>query len=71
MAAAADYGLQMRRTRIAILATILFVLAYIVAAITLPDYLPQEYWAVQALYWLVAGTLWVFPVWWLMIWARR
>ncbi len=50
---------------------ILFVLVYIVAVITLPDYLPPEHWAVQALYWFVAGTVWVFPIWWLMLWSRR
>jgi hypothetical protein len=29
------------------------------------------HWAVQALYFLVAGVLWVVPARWLMIWALR
>ena len=48
---------------------IAFVLAYIVAAVTLPDLLPRQHWAVQALYWCVAGVLWVGPVWALMLFA--
>ena len=59
----------MSRTPIAAAAGIAFVLAYIVAAITLPDVLPPMHWAVAAAYWLVAGVVWVFPVRWLMLWS--
>ena len=45
-----------------------FILAYIAAAITLPDVLPQH-WAIQAVYFLVAGVVWVFPIRWLMLWS--
>ncbi len=45
-----------------------FVVAYIAAAITLPAVLPQN-WVFQALYFLVAGVVWVFPVRWLMLWS--
>jgi hypothetical protein len=45
-----------------------FIIVYIVAAITLPDVLPQH-WAVQAIYFLVAGVVWVLPVRWLMLWS--
>ena len=47
---------------------IAFVLAYIAAAITLPDVLPANG-VVQAVYFLVAGVIWVFPVRWLMLWS--
>ena len=47
---------------------IAFVIAYIAAAITLPAVLPQH-WAFQAVYFLVAGVVWVFPVRWLMLWS--
>ena len=45
-----------------------FIAVYIAAAITLPDVLPQH-WVVQALYFLVAGVVWVFPIRWLMLWS--
>ncbi len=47
---------------------IAFVLIYVAAAITLPDILPSN-WIVQAVYFLVAGVVWVFPVRWLMLWS--
>ncbi len=49
----------------------MFVLAYVVLVVTLPDLVPPQNWAVQALYWCVAGVLWVLPVWALMLWAVR
>ena len=59
----------MTRTPVAATAGIAFVLAYIVAVTTLPDILPPLHWALEALYWLVAGVVWVFPVRWLMLWS--
>lgn len=59
----------MRRPLIATLAGLLFVLVYIVAAISLPDALPPMPWPVAALYWCVAGLLWALPVRWLMLWG--
>ena len=59
------------RTPVATVAGVVFILAYIVLAVTLPDLLLPQHWAVQALYWCVAGVLWVFPIWWLMAWAVR
>lgn len=63
------YGVAMSRITAATLAGLLFVAAYVVAAIALPDLLPRLPWSLEALYWLVAGTAWVFPIWWLMLWA--
>lgn len=59
----------MSRPLIATLAGIGLVLAYIAAAITLPDFLPRMAWPVEALYWCVAGLFWVVPVRWLMLWG--
>ena len=59
------------RTLVATAVGIVLVLAYIVLVVTLPDLLPPQHWAVQALYWCVAGVLWVLPVWALMVWAVR
>ena len=47
---------------------IAFVLAYIIVAITLPAVLPHQ-WVFEAVYFLVAGVVWVFPVRWLMLWS--
>lgn len=45
------------------------VLAYIVGAVTLADHLAGLHWALQALYFVAAGVLWVLPVHFLMLWA--
>lgn len=45
-----------------------FVIAYVAAAVTLVDALPQH-WAFQAAYFLVAGVAWVMPIRWLMLWS--
>ncbi len=58
----------MSRPTAATLMGVVFVIAYVAAAITLPDVLPQH-WAVQAVYFLVAGVVWVFPIRWLMLWS--
>ena len=47
---------------------LVFFTAYVAVAITLPDLLPQN-WVVQAVYFLVAGVVWVFPIRWLMYWS--
>ena len=58
----------MSRRPVAALTAIAFVITYVAAAISLVDLLPAE-WVVQALYFLVAGIAWVFPVRWLMLWS--
>ncbi len=47
---------------------IIFIIAYIAVAITLPDLLPRQ-WAVQAAYFLLAGLAWIVPVRWLLLWS--
>jgi hypothetical protein len=47
---------------------VVFILLYIAAAVTLPDVLPQA-WPVQAVYFLIAGVIWVLPIRWLMLWS--
>ena len=59
----------MSRTPIATIAGLLFITAYVIAAIALPDTLPRLHWSLEALYWGVAGIVWVFPIRWLMMWA--
>jgi hypothetical protein len=58
----------MSRPPVAALMGIVFVIAYIAAAVTLVDVLPAN-WAIQAVYFLVTGIAWVFPARWLMLWS--
>jgi hypothetical protein len=44
---------------------------YLVAAVTLYDAVAGLHWALQAAYFVVAGTLWVIPMRALMFWAAR
>lgn len=59
----------MTRPAIATIIGLLFVTVYIVAAVAIPDVVGPVHWAVQLLYWCVAGIIWVFPIWWLMLWS--
>ena len=59
----------MSRSSIAAVAGIAFVFLYIAAAVALPDLFGRMHWAVEALYWCLAGVVWVFPVRWLMLWS--
>lgn len=45
--------------------------AYVAVAVALGDVVQHEHWAVQALYFLVAGLGWTAPVYWLMDRRRR
>ena len=58
----------MSRPTAATLMGITFIIAYVVGAITVPDILPDN-WIVHAVYFLVAGVVWVFPIRWLMLWS--
>jgi hypothetical protein len=44
---------------------------YIMAAVAAADRLGPMHWAVQFVYFVVAGSLWVPPVRWLMLWAAH
>lgn len=59
----------MPRSRTATIAGLLFIVVYVVAAITIPDYTGRMHWTLEAAYWAVAGLLWVLPIRWLMLWS--
>ena len=61
----------MSRTPFATAIGVAGLLAYVVGAVTLADRLAPMHWAVQALYFVVAGVLWVAPASLLMVWAAR
>jgi len=61
----------MSRVLIALFSGLVFFLVYVVAAMTVADRITGLNWIVQLVYFAIAGSLWVFPVWGLMVWAAR
>ncbi len=59
----------MSRPTLATLAGLLFIMAYVVAAVSLPGLFERPHWALEAVYWLIAGLVWVLPIRWLMLWS--
>ncbi|MBV9785405.1 MAG: DUF2842 domain-containing protein [Acidisphaera sp.] len=45
--------------------------AYVIAVVTLADRVFPLHWALQSVYFLGVGVLWVMPAYWLMLWAAR
>ena len=58
-----------KRVLIALPLGLLGFVAYIALAVTLADRLAGLHWALQALYFVVAGVLWALPAHFLMLWA--
>ena len=69
--AAARYPGAMSRAPVALLASLAWFVAYVAGVVMLADALAPMSWAAQAGYFLLAGLLWVGPVWGLMRWALR
>jgi hypothetical protein len=59
----------MSRIPIAVFAGLFGFLGYCAAVVVLADFVLGLHWAIQALYFIAAGTLWVFPMRWLMFWS--
>ena len=59
----------MSRPMIATTAALLFVVVYVLGAVALPVMFGRLHWALEAVYWAIAGVLWVLPIWWLMLWS--
>jgi hypothetical protein len=59
----------MPRTAIALFAAFAFLAAYLAAVMAASDYIVPLHWALQALFFLAAGVLWVPPVHFLILWA--
>jgi hypothetical protein len=45
--------------------------AYIAAVVVLADRVATLHWAIQAVYFVVAGVLWAVPAHFLILWAGR
>ncbi len=61
----------MSRTPIATVVIVLFVLLWLAAAAVLADYVRPLHWAIQAVYYPIAGFAWVLPVRWIMLWGAH
>jgi hypothetical protein len=61
----------MSRPTIAALVFLAGFTAYVAAVVTLADHVFALHWAVQALYFVVAGVAWAWPARALMFWAAR
>ncbi len=59
----------MNRIVIAVAAGLAGFAAYVAAVLMVGDLVLSMHWAVQAAYFIVAGTAWVMPVRWLMLWS--
>lgn len=62
---------RMSRTTLAVPLGLFGFLLYLGAAAALADHVIGRHWALQALYYLVAGTVWVVPARALLLWAGR
>ena len=61
----------MSRVPIAVTVGIAGFVAYVAVVVTVADRVTHAAWPVQALYFIIAGAAWVFPVRWLMLWAAH
>ena len=68
---ASPNALHMSRVPFATLAILLLVIGWICAAAVLADSVRPLHWAIQVVYYAIAGFAWVFPVRWMMLWGAR
>lgn len=61
----------MKRTPIAVIAGLVGFFFYVAAVLSIGDQVQHLHWALQALYFVIAGSLWVAPIRWLMLWAAH
>jgi hypothetical protein len=59
----------MSRIFIAVVVGLAGFFGYVAAVIVLADAVQTMHWAVQAVYFVVSGTVWVLPARWLMFWS--
>ncbi len=59
----------MSRVPVAVIGGLLGFAAYVAVVVALGDRVAHVHWAVQGLYFVVVGTVWVMPVRWLMLWS--
>jgi hypothetical protein len=61
----------MSRVPIAVIAGVGGLILYVMAVVALADHVIGLNWAIEGVYYVVAGVAWVFPMQKLMYWAAR
>jgi len=61
----------MSRVPVAVIAGLLGLVLYVGAVVAAADHVLPHHWLLQAAYFVVAGTVWVWPISRLMYWAAR
>lgn len=61
----------MSRGKIALLIGVIGFIAYIGIVVAIGDFFVRQHWAIQALYYIVTGFVWVFPAIRLIKWGAR
>jgi len=59
----------MSRSLLAFLIGVVGIVLYILAVVALGDHLVMAHWALQLVYYGVAGIIWMWPAKWLIIWG--
>lgn len=60
---------KMSRVPIAVVAGLTGFFVYLAAVVVLADTIQTMHWVIQAVYFVVAGSVWVMPIRWLMYWS--
>lgn len=63
------YISAMSRIPIAIVGGLIGFFGYVAVVIVVADTVQSMHWAFQAVYFVLAGTLWALPIRWLMFWS--
>ena len=61
----------MSRGKIALLVGVVGFFLYIAVVVAIGDFFVHRHWAIQVVYYVIAGFVWVFPIIWLMKWGAR
>ena len=59
----------MSRTPIAVIGGLLGFFFYVAGVLALADTLLHWHWALQAVFFVITGFAWVFPIRWIMLWG--
>lgn len=60
---------QMSRIPIAIAAGLIGFFIYLAVVVVMADTVQTLHWATQAVFFVIAGSVWVIPIRWLMFWS--
>jgi hypothetical protein len=59
----------MNRIPLAIIMGLIGFVGYVAAVLLIADFVVTLHWTLQAIYFVIAGSIWVLPMRWLMLWS--